>query len=201
MVVWLAFLLCSYGAEIMKNLLENFCSLSAQKYFWLKEPEIIKKILNGFLPVRAQKRFVLFDWFVFVHFSRIAEFSDYGENRIQEIMCFITWITINAHEFIINFFHIYNFWIIYGQFLAIHVQRNIWIRCWIGLDLCHPMTKMSYLGLSVNALCSRYLKIISCWPRTAKSTEGCNSLIISDSLWKSMKKRWFLRRKSYAFRV
>ena len=56
-----------------------------------------QKDFNGFLPVRAQKRFVLFDWFVFVHFSRIAEFSDYGEIRIQEIMCFITWITINAH--------------------------------------------------------------------------------------------------------
>ena len=89
----------------------------------------------------------------------------------------------------------------YGQFMAIHVQKNIWIRCWIRLDLCHPMTKMSYLGLSVNASCSRYLKIISCWPRTAKSTEGCNLLIISSGLRKSMKKRWFLRRKSYAFSV
>ena len=27
---------------------------------------------------------------MFVHFSRIAEFSDYGEIRIQETMCFIT---------------------------------------------------------------------------------------------------------------
>ena len=57
----LAFLLCSYGAEIIENHQDNLWSLSAQKYFWLKEPEIIKKILNGFLPVRAQKRFVLFD--------------------------------------------------------------------------------------------------------------------------------------------
>ena len=57
-----------------------------------------QKDFNGFLPVRAQKRFVLFDWFVFVHFCpELPEFSDYGEIRIQEIMCFITWITINAH--------------------------------------------------------------------------------------------------------
>ena len=28
-----------------ENLLENLCSLSAQKYFWLEEPEIIIKIL------------------------------------------------------------------------------------------------------------------------------------------------------------
>ena len=107
----------------------------------------------------------------------------------SKIMCYITWITINAHKFIINLFSI----IFYdnslqakrhkcrarGQFMAIHVQRNIWIRCWIRLDLCHPMTKMSYFGLSVNASCLRYFKIISCWPRTAKSTEGCNYLIIS----------------------
>ena len=39
----------------MENLLENLWSLSAQKYFWLEEPEIIKKILIGFLPVRANK--------------------------------------------------------------------------------------------------------------------------------------------------
>ena len=74
----------------MENHQDNLWSLSAQKYFWLEEPEIIKKILIGFLPVRAKKRFVLFDLFVFVHFSRIAEFSDYGEIRIQETMCFIT---------------------------------------------------------------------------------------------------------------
>ena len=144
MMVWLAFmlLLCSCVAEIMENLLENLWSLSAQKYFRLKEPEIIKKILNWFLPVRAQKRFVLFDWFVFVHFSRIAEFSDCGENRIQETMCFITWITINAHKCFINLFSIifYDNSCVhtvasvslrrraYGQFMAIHVQRNIWIR-------------------------------------------------------------------------
>ena len=75
----------------MENHQDNLCSLSAQKYFWLEEPEIIKKILNGFLPVRAQKRFVLFDLFVFVHFCpELPEFSDYGEIRIQETMCFIT---------------------------------------------------------------------------------------------------------------
>ena len=55
MMAWLAFLLCSYGAEIMENHQDNLWSLSAQKYFWLIEPEIIKKILNGFLPVRANK--------------------------------------------------------------------------------------------------------------------------------------------------
>ena len=37
---------------------------------------------------------------------------------------------------------------------------------------------MSYLGPSVNASCLRYFKIISCWPHTAKSTEGCKCLII-----------------------
>ena len=48
MMVWLAFnlLLCSFGAEIMENHQDNLWSLSAQKYFWLEEPEIIKKILN-----------------------------------------------------------------------------------------------------------------------------------------------------------
>ena len=48
MMVWLAFnlLLCSFGAEIMENHQNNLWSLSAQKYFWLIEPEIIKKILN-----------------------------------------------------------------------------------------------------------------------------------------------------------
>ena len=108
MMTWLAFILLSwsFGAEIIDNHQDNLWSLSAQKYFWLKEPEIIKKILIWFLPVRAQKRFVLFDWFVFVHFSRIVEFSDYGEIRIQETMCFITWITINAHECFINLFSI-----------------------------------------------------------------------------------------------
>ena len=53
MMAWLAFLFCSFGAEIMENHQDNLWSLSAQKYFWLIEPEIIKKILNGFLPVRA----------------------------------------------------------------------------------------------------------------------------------------------------
>ena len=41
----------------MENHQDNLWSQSAQKYFWLKEPEIIKKILNGFLPVRANKPF------------------------------------------------------------------------------------------------------------------------------------------------
>ena len=35
----------------MENHQDNLCSLSAQKYFRLKEPEIIKKIIQGFLPV------------------------------------------------------------------------------------------------------------------------------------------------------
>ena len=39
----------------MENHQDNLWSLSAQKYFWLEEPEIIKKILNGFLPGRANK--------------------------------------------------------------------------------------------------------------------------------------------------
>ncbi len=39
----------------MENHQDNLWSLSAQKYFWLKEPEIIKKILIGFLPVRANR--------------------------------------------------------------------------------------------------------------------------------------------------
>ena len=47
----------------------------------------------------------------------------------------------------------------------------------------------------------RYFKIISCWSRTAKSTEGCNCLIISDRLLKNMQKRCFLLCKSYAFMV
>ena len=55
MMAWLAFLFCSFGAEIMENHQDNLWSQSAQKYFWIEEPEIIKKILNGFLPVRAQK--------------------------------------------------------------------------------------------------------------------------------------------------
>ena len=49
--------LCSYGAEIMENHYDNLWSLSAQKYFWLKEPKIIKRIFNGFLPVRAKETF------------------------------------------------------------------------------------------------------------------------------------------------
>ena len=34
----------------MENHQDNLWSLSAQKYFWLKEPEIIKKILMDFCP-------------------------------------------------------------------------------------------------------------------------------------------------------
>ena len=64
----------------MENLLENLWSLSAQKYFRLKEPEIIKKILNGFLPVRAQKRFVLFDRFVFVNKNLCLSVLSVGNN-------------------------------------------------------------------------------------------------------------------------
>ena len=50
LMVWLAFmfLLCSFGAEIIENHQDNLWSLSAQKYFWLIEPEIVKKIFNGF---------------------------------------------------------------------------------------------------------------------------------------------------------
>ena len=39
----------------MENHQNNLWSLSAQKYFRIKEPEIIKKILNGFLPGRANR--------------------------------------------------------------------------------------------------------------------------------------------------
>ena len=71
----------------MENHQNNLWSLSAQKYFWIEEPEIIKKILIGFLPVRAKK-----DSFYSIDLcsSIFAEFSDYGEIRIQETMCFIT---------------------------------------------------------------------------------------------------------------
>ena len=57
------------------------------------------------------------------------------------------------------------------------------------------------LGSALPPFSLRYLKIISCWPRTAKSTEGCNCLIISDRLLKNMQKRCFLLCKSYAFMV
>jgi len=49
--------LCFFGAEIMENHQNNLWSQSAQKYFWLEEPEIIKKIFNGFLPVRENETF------------------------------------------------------------------------------------------------------------------------------------------------
>ena len=39
------FFIMLLGAEIMENHQDNLCSLSAQKYFWLEEPEIIIKIL------------------------------------------------------------------------------------------------------------------------------------------------------------
>ena len=195
MMVWLVFIMLLRSRNHGKSSGQSLEPVGSE-IFPARRAWDYQKDFNGFLPIRAQKRFVLFDWFVFVHFSRIAEFSDYGEIRIQETMCFITWITINAHKCFINLFSIifYDNSCVhtvasvslrrraYGQFMAIHVQWNIWIRCWIRLDLCHPMTKMSYFGPSVNALCSRYLKIISCWPRTAKSTEGCNLLIISDRL-------------------
>ena len=61
------------------------------------------------------------------------------------------------------------------------------------------MTVLSYPWPSVNASCLRYFKIISSWSRTAKSTEGCNYLIISSRFLKSIKKRYFLPSKSYAF--
>ncbi len=63
------------------------------------------------------------------------------------------------------------------------------------------MTILSYPGTSVNAPCVRYFKIISCWSRTAKSAVGCNCLIISTGFLKSIKKRYFLPSKSYAFMV
>ena len=73
-------LLCSFGAEIMENHQDNLWSLSAQKYFWLIEPEIIKKILNGFLPVRANETFA------FVPFSvpncRIARINTVMNYRV-----------------------------------------------------------------------------------------------------------------------
>ncbi len=40
------FLLCSFGAEIIEKHQDNLWSLSALKYFWLKEPMIIKKIID-----------------------------------------------------------------------------------------------------------------------------------------------------------
>ena len=78
LMVLLAFilLLCSFGAEIIENHQDNLWSLSAQKYFWLKEPMIIKKILNGFLPVRANKPFA------FVPFS----VPNYRIARINTVM-------------------------------------------------------------------------------------------------------------------
>ena len=63
------------------------------------------------------------------------------------------------------------------------------------------MTILSYSGTSVNAPCLRYFKIISCWSRTAKSAMGYNYLIISTGFLKSIKKRYFLPSKSYAFMV
>ena len=47
----------------MENHQDNLWSLSAQKYFWIEEPEIIKKILNGFLPGRANKTYA-FELFI-----------------------------------------------------------------------------------------------------------------------------------------
>ena len=73
-------LLCSFGAEIIENHQDNLWSLSAQKYFWLKEPEIIKKSLIGFLPVRANETFA------FVPFSvpnyRIAQINTVMNYRV-----------------------------------------------------------------------------------------------------------------------
>ena len=64
----------------MYNHQDNLWSLSAQKYFWLIEPEIIKKIFNGFLPVRANKPFA------FVPFSvpncRIARINTVMNYRV-----------------------------------------------------------------------------------------------------------------------
>ena len=64
----------------MENHQDNLWSLSAQKYFWLIEPEIIKKILNGFLPVRANETFA------FVPFSvpncRIARINTVINYRV-----------------------------------------------------------------------------------------------------------------------
>ena len=82
LMVLLAFilLLCSFGAEIIDDHQNNLWSLSAQKYFWLIEPEIIKKILIGFLPVRANKPFA------FVPFSvpncRIARINTVMNYRV-----------------------------------------------------------------------------------------------------------------------
>ena len=107
MMAWLFFLLCSCGAEIFWKSFRKSLEPVGSEIFPAQRAWDYKKILNGFLPIRAQKRFVLLDWFVFVHFCpELPEFSDYGEIRIQETMCFITWITINAHKCFINLFSI-----------------------------------------------------------------------------------------------
>ena len=49
----------------------------------------------------------------------------------------------------------------------------------VSLPPKRQKTILSYRALSFNASCLRYFKIISCWFATAKSTEGCNCLIIS----------------------
>ena len=58
---------------------------------------------------------------------------------------------------------------------------------------------MSYFGPSVNASYVRYFKIISRWPRTAKSTVDCNLLIISIGLCHFMIKRYLCLLKKYLF--
>ena len=106
-----------------------------------------KKDFNGFLPVGHKKdSFYSIDSCSSIFCPELPDFPDYGETHIQETMCFITWITINAHEFIINFFHIYNFWIIYGQFMEIHVQK-IFVRL---AYLCSE--KLSLYGVELDLI-------------------------------------------------
>ena len=62
----------------MYNHQDNLWSLSAQKYFWLIEPEILKKILNGFLPVRANKPFAF----------RLSEASLWAERPLVNCILF-----------------------------------------------------------------------------------------------------------------
>ena len=90
-MVWLAFmlLLCSCGAEIMENHQDNLWSLSAQKYFWLKEPKIIKKILIGFLPVRANKAFAFGAFMSSYSISAMPRLSSRVSELLHTVLSFM----------------------------------------------------------------------------------------------------------------
>ena len=75
----------------MENHQDNLWSLSAQKYFRLEEPRIIKKIFRisarkGTKKIRSIRLICVRPFLS----RELPEFSDYGEIRIQETMCFIT---------------------------------------------------------------------------------------------------------------